>query len=95
MSVIRMQPDGEAAIRLTTAYYYTPKGRLIHNKGIEPHLVEAYTPREWRRVQIRRAHLETPELYSDEEKAEFADVVDRQLQRAVDMLEAHRVFEGK
>lgn len=28
-------PDGNA-IRMTTSYYYTPKGRLIHEKGIEP-----------------------------------------------------------
>ena len=27
---------GKAAVRLTTAKYYTPLGRLIHEKGIEP-----------------------------------------------------------
>ncbi|MGA1370033.1 MAG: S41 family peptidase [Pseudomonadales bacterium] len=30
--------DGEAAIKLTTAHYYTPKGRNIHEQGIEPDL---------------------------------------------------------
>jgi carboxyl-terminal processing protease len=31
-------PNG-AGIKLTTAYYFTPKGHNIHNKGIEPHLL--------------------------------------------------------
>ncbi len=30
--------DG-SAIKLTVAYYYTPKGRLIHKKGIEPDVI--------------------------------------------------------
>jgi len=28
--------SGDRAIKLTTAYYYTPNGRSIHRKGIEP-----------------------------------------------------------
>jgi carboxyl-terminal processing protease len=28
--------DGDAAIKLTTAHYYTPNGRNIHEQGIEP-----------------------------------------------------------
>jgi carboxyl-terminal processing protease len=28
--------DDGSGIRLTTARYYTPKGRTIHEKGIEP-----------------------------------------------------------
>ncbi len=36
-SVQTIQPltDG-SALRLTTAHYYTPKGRMIHEKGIDP-----------------------------------------------------------
>lgn len=29
-------PDGKTAVKLTIAHYYTPKGRMIHGKGIEP-----------------------------------------------------------
>lgn len=28
--------DGESAVKITTAYYYTPSGASIHNIGIEP-----------------------------------------------------------
>jgi carboxyl-terminal processing protease len=31
-----MPLSGDRAIKLTTAYYYTPSGRSIHNSGIEP-----------------------------------------------------------
>ena len=31
-----MPLSGNRAVKLTTAYYYTPNGRSIHNSGIEP-----------------------------------------------------------
>jgi len=31
--------DNGGGLRLTTAHYFTPKGRLIHAKGIEPDVV--------------------------------------------------------
>lgn len=34
-----MPLDDTRAIKLTTAYYYTPKGASIHNKGIEPDVI--------------------------------------------------------
>ncbi len=63
--------DGKSAIRLTTAYYYTPSGRLIHHNpnnpkqekwGIDPDIEVAVTPQEevdlwnhWREEHQRRA----------------------------------------
>ena len=38
-----MPLTGDHAIKLTTAYYYTPKGRSIHKTGIEPDTVVADT----------------------------------------------------
>ena len=29
--------DDAQALKLTTAYYYSPDGHTIHGKGIEPH----------------------------------------------------------
>jgi carboxyl-terminal processing protease len=34
-----MPVSGDRAIKLTTAYYYTPSGQSIHRKGIEPDVV--------------------------------------------------------
>ena len=94
-SVIRLRSNEEAAIRLTTAHYYTPAERLIHNKGIAPDITIPVLPKEWRRILVRRAHIETPDLFSDEDVVEYADAVDRPLQRAVDMLEAVLIFGDK
>ena len=92
-SVIRLKSDEEAAIRLTTAYYYTPSGRLIHNKGIDPDIAVPVTPVEWRRILVRRAHEESPTLFTDEEMAAYADAVDLPLRRAIDMLQAVLLFD--
>lgn len=92
-SVIRLKPEGKSAIRLTTALYYTPSDRQIHNKGLDPDIPVYVEPKEWQRVQIRRAHLENPKLYAAEEMAEYDDVTDRALRRAVDLLQAVKVFE--
>ena len=69
-TLLRLQ-DGKAAIRLTTAYYYTPAGRLIHRNfndpkqkewGIDPDHEVKLSPKEevalwkhWRDEHIRRA----------------------------------------
>ena len=91
-SVIPLRPDGQAAIRITTALYYTPSGRQIHDKGIEPDIPVYVTPQEWQRIQMRRTHIENPALFNEEEKKSLADVVDPQLQRAVDLLKALRTI---
>lgn len=95
-SVIRLSPfNGESAIRFTTARYYTPSGREIHEKGLEPDIPVYVAPAEWRKIRIRRAHMENPDHFdfTEEEKEKFINVVDRQLQRAVDVLQAVKFFE--
>jgi carboxyl-terminal processing protease len=91
-SVIPLKPSGKAAIRLTTALYYTPSNRQIHDKGIEPDIPVHILPAEWYKVQVRRAQVEEPGNFTDEEKKPYLDVVDPQLQRAVDLLQAVKVF---
>jgi len=91
-SLIPLESAPRCAIRLTVAHYYTPSGRQIHDKGIDPDLPIYLTPEEWRRVQIRRSHLESPELFTAEERKPYEDAVDRPLQRAVDLLQALRIF---
>lgn len=87
-SVIRSQADGKSAIRLTTAHYYTPADRLIHNKGLEPDIPVAVTGEQWMLVQQQRASIESPAAFSEDERNAFADIVDEPLQRGVDLLKA-------
>ena len=51
-TVIPQQNGG--AIRLTTAKYYTPSERVIHENGIEPDVVVPMNMEEWRNVLLAR-----------------------------------------
>ncbi|TFH15840.1 MAG: S41 family peptidase [Lentisphaerales bacterium] len=91
-TVLRLRCDDGSAIRLTTALYYTPSGRQIHNEGIEPDISIPVKPVDWARIVVHRMHMESPEHFTDEEKAPYADAVDVQLERAVDLLRAIQIF---
>jgi C-terminal processing protease CtpA/Prc len=80
-------------VRLTTALYHTPSGRQIHGKGLVPDIVVSVGPDEWRKVLLKRVMTGTPGIVPASEEAELSGVVDRQLERATDMLQAMRVFE--
>ncbi|MBT3822657.1 MAG: S41 family peptidase, partial [Nitrospinaceae bacterium] len=58
--------DG-SGLRLTTALYYTPKGRLIQGKGIEPDIIVSQPSRSSRRRIIRERDL-PGHLPSEDEK---------------------------
>ncbi len=91
-SVVPLGADPRTAVRLTIAHYYTPGGAEIHNVGIEPDIRVELTPETWRRVQTRRAHLENPEHFDPDDVRALVDVVDDQMERAVDLLQAMRIF---
>ncbi|NLG33973.1 MAG: S41 family peptidase [Lentisphaerae bacterium] len=50
--------DGGTAIRLTTAKYYTPSERVIHDNGIEPDIVVPMTVETWRNIILARNRAE-------------------------------------
>lgn len=89
-----MPVDDGYALRLTTARYYTPSGRCIHEKGIEPDIVVPMSTEEWINAMTKRSYEESPELFSDKTKpaANMDSIVDRQLERAVDVLKGILVF---
>ena len=76
-------PQG-AALRLTTAKYYTPSHKVIHEKGITPDIVP---------MSDQDAHLidlsRTPggmDTLTEEQKSRIENVTDVQLERARDLL---------
>lgn len=72
--------DG-SGLRLTTAKYFTPKGRSIHGKGIAPDIT-VEPPKTEEGKPLPPAKNEAEELKRD-----------IQLQRAVDILKASRILE--
>ena len=100
--------DDRSAIRLTTARYFTPKGRSIQATGIVPDIVMENEPRnqreeqaEQRRLVLREENLpgHLKNQPNEEEKEELAkekkkdDIKnDAQLKRALELLKGWEVF---
>jgi carboxyl-terminal processing protease len=82
--------DG-SALRLTTAKYYTPSHKVIHEKGITPNITVVASDDEEAGILLRRAPggLETLEP-KDRERVE--DTPDPQLERAMDVLKGILLF---
>ena len=93
-TVLRM--DNGTALRLTTAKYYTPRHRLIHEKGIEPDVVVPMAPDVWRKIYTQRMQPVGAEP-DDGEEPDFmpGGLRDLQLERAVDMLRGIMTFTGQ
>jgi carboxyl-terminal processing protease len=51
----------ESGLRLTTALYYTPSGRSIHNKGITPDFFVTDLTRDQERELLRHGLLGDPD----------------------------------
>jgi len=93
--------DG-SALRLTTSKYYTPSGRSIQAKGIEPDIVVEEVRREEVKVPIKEKDLERhleeegvePEKKIKVEEKVKAEAEDIQLKRALDYLKSWYIFQG-
>jgi carboxyl-terminal processing protease len=77
-----------AAMRLTTAKYYTPSHRTIHEHGVEPNIVSTLTTKDELEINKWRASHSTGEAAA----LELASLGDRQLERAVDALKGVLVY---
>jgi carboxyl-terminal processing protease len=89
-SVIPLK-DG-SALKLTTAKYYTPKGRMIHGKGIEPDITVAIPEQDEIKLMLAKVR-KLDETGAKLEKTE--EPKDAQLERAVDLLEGIRILTGR
>ena len=96
---------GHGAMRLTTSRYYTPSGRSIQAKGIEPdiqvsqaRIEEVDGPRRRNREADLRGALDNPDTQQEGEAATGAEAEageepqDYQLTRALDLLRGLRLF---
>lgn len=91
-SILPLQ-DG-SALRLTTAKYYTPSHKVIHEKGITPDSIIPVTPEEMEALFLKRVPGGIDTLDPDQrERARVAR--DIQLERANDFLKAMVLFRDR
>jgi carboxyl-terminal processing protease len=83
-------PDG-SALRLTTAKYYTPSHKVIHEKGITPDIIVPMTEDEERDLALKKmpGALETLDA---KEQERVKNARDPQIDRAVDLLKGITLF---
>jgi carboxyl-terminal processing protease len=88
-SILPLQ-DG-SALRLTTAKYYTPSHKVIHEEGITPDIPVPLGLEEDRAIQIQR----TPggvESLDDKDRQRVLQIRDPQLDRAMDLLKGITLY---
>jgi carboxyl-terminal processing protease len=97
---------GHGAMRLTTARYYTPSGRSIQAKGIDPDIVveaaKIEKPPEKGEAKVATASDlkrddsgDSPAEYGSVDPSIMGTPADYQLTRAVDMLRGIALFNGR
>lgn len=82
--------DG-SALRLTTAKYYTPSHKVIHEKGITPDIIVPMSDQARRDLQLARAPGGLANL-TEEEAQRVRQTRDAQLERAMDLLRGITLF---
>ena len=87
-SIIPVPGGGGTAIRLTTAKYYTPSKRTIHENGVFPNIVATMTPGEERNLMMWYRRDTLPPT----ERKKIEKWQDRQLARAADALRGALVY---
>lgn len=79
---------GDAAIKITTARYYTPSGVVIHEKGIQPDIKKVLTAEQEKAVFLHRLRPDVTDPKEFEEKFGVPPAEDTQLAAAVRELKA-------
>ncbi len=84
-------PDGTPALRLTTAKYYTPSHKVIHEVGITPDIVVPMTDEQDRDIQLKQAPGGVQGL-DEKDRDRVTNTQDPQLDRAMDLLKGITLF---
>jgi carboxyl-terminal processing protease len=81
-------PDG-SAVRLTTAKYYTPSHKVIHEHGVTPDIIVPLSEEDERKLLEQRARANLPPEEGAEKVEKIPDV---QLERAIDVIKGIKLF---
>ena len=84
-------PDGVPALRLTTAKYYTPSHKVIHEEGITPDIIVPLTEEQERDIQMKQAPGGILGL-EEKDRERVQSSRDPQLDRAMDLLKGITLF---
>ena len=100
--------DGKAALKLTTARYYTPSGVCIHEKGIEPHVKVQLNFAEIKALHEHLAMINIDAMINETKVNEVKGTetvlkgtvgakekpqyIDMQLERAIDIMKGIEVY---
>ncbi|MFA5114680.1 MAG: S41 family peptidase [Candidatus Omnitrophota bacterium] len=77
--------SGGSALRLTTARYFTPSGKQINNKGVEPDIVVE---------NVSSQAKDREGIVEERLPVKFDYKSDTQIMRAIDVLKAVRLYQG-
>ncbi len=90
---ILQQPDG-SALRLTTAEYYTPNKRTIHNQGILPDILVPISSEDMEALYYQQYPGGIDNLFhlAEEQRKKIRNARDEQLDRARDILNGIRLY---
>lgn len=83
--------DDGSALRLTTAKYYTPSHKVIHEKGITPDIIVPMTDDEETAILLKRAPGGL-EAVDENERQRMLQIHDPQLDRAMDLLKGIMLY---
>ena len=90
-SVLPMEEG--TALRLTTARYFTPANRMIHDKGIEPDILVPMSPDDWQALMTERnRQLSLPAHETDFSAIKNKDI---QLTRALSTLKGIMIYQAR
>jgi carboxyl-terminal processing protease len=81
-------PDG-SAVRLTTAKYYTPSHKVIHEHGVTPDITVPISEEDERKLAEQRVRANLP---PDDDAEKAKKIEDVQLGRAIDVLKGVKLF---
>jgi carboxyl-terminal processing protease len=83
--------DG-SAVKLTTAKYYTPSERVIHEHGIEPDITVGMDPEDLYKIRLQETQKNSA---TNEPFASAPEIHDLQLEKALGVLQGVLIFQAQ